>query len=212
MGFDRLEQAKEEILSIKGDEKIADILSILEMHDFSSLLHDTNETTVHVAENIDEFFDELINNPVAQIGIGTGFKHWDASIGGGLRKGTLNVIGARMKIGKSQILQNMAKYISHNLKLPILYLDTEMILADHRFRLYANMSGVSVNDIETGAFGKNVSDKNAVLKAKQESKQYPYYYQNISGLPFEEHLSIMRRWITKYVGFHDDGSAKDCVI
>lgn len=210
LAFERLEQAKDQLLEVKGTEKVSEILSILEI-DFSSFLNETGETTVHIADDIDAFIQNLMDNPVSQIGIGTGFKYWDASIGGGLRKGTLNVIGARTKVGKSIIQQNMALHIASK-GIPVLYLDTEMVLEEHRYRLYANMSGVEINDVETGQFGKNTADKLKVFEARDKSKNIPYFYQNISGMPFEEHLGIMRRWLMKNVGFNDDGSAKDCVI
>ena len=49
-------------------------------------------------------------------------------------------------------------------------------------------------------------------QAVEELKNTPLYYKTIAGKPFEEQLSIMRRWIVKEVGLNDDGSAKDCVI
>jgi len=43
-------------------------------------------------------------------------------------------------------------------------------------------------------------------------EKLPIDYINISGVPFEETLAIIRRWIHKTVGFENDGRTKDCII
>jgi len=58
-------------------------------------------------------------------GIPTGFPRYDSCIGGGFRRGTVNVVGARPKVGKSTFCLNVAKNVSFA-GIPVLYLDTEM--------------------------------------------------------------------------------------
>lgn len=213
LGFDQLETAKNKLLEVKGDEKISDILNLIEepIYNFAALLNDKSQETVKLGHNIKEVIQNLKDNPVTQVGISSGFRRWDASIGGGGRKGTVNLIGARMKVGKTFILQNIAINIAEQ-NIPVLYLDTEMMIGDNQYRVLGNLSEVAINDIEKGTFSKNKADTVKVDKAGAKLAQLPYYYQNISGVPFEEHLGIMRRWIKKEVGFNSDGSAKECVI
>ena len=94
----------------------------------------------------------------------------------------------------------------------MLNLDTEMTLEDHRHRTLAMLSEVSINDVETGLFSETPDKKNKVYKAAKEIKEMPYFHRSIGGMPFEEQLSVMRRWLAKEVGLNDDGTAKDCVI
>ena len=46
----------------------------------------------------------------------------------------------------------------------------------------------------------------------QEMKEAPIYHKSIAGKPFEEQLSMMRRWIMQDVGLNSDGTAKPCVV
>ena len=50
------------------------------------------------------------------------------------------------------------------------------------------------------------------MGAINKLKETPLYYKSIAGKPFEEQLSIMRRWIIKDVGLNSDGTAKQCVV
>jgi len=95
----QLESAQDKLLEINGSETIARILGIAEdtVFNFSSLLNDSDNNPTHIAQNIDEYLQNLEDNKVDQIGIPTGFPVYDKAIGGGLRKGTINVIGARPK-------------------------------------------------------------------------------------------------------------------
>lgn len=204
---------QEKVLNLDGSESIANIIGIVEdiVFDFSSLLDTDDNEPQLISHNIDEYLDYLEANPVDQIGIPTGFYRWDKSVGGGLRKGTVNFISARPKSGKTTLSINMCVNIS-KLNYPVLNLDTEMNVKDNRHKTIANMSSVKIHSIENGKYGQNPTDRAIVRKAAQDLKGYPYYYKSIAGQPFEETLALMRRWIQKKVGLNSDGTAKDCVI
>lgn len=95
----QLENAGNKLLDLNGSESITSILGIAEdaVFNFSSLLNDTDNNPVHVGKDIEEYLQQLIDNPIDQIGISTGFPVYDQAIGGGFRKGTVNVIAARPK-------------------------------------------------------------------------------------------------------------------
>src|SRR5690606_11364829 len=40
----------------------------------------------------------------------------------------------------------------------------------------------------------------------------PIYFKSIAGIPFEDQLSVARRWLMKEVGLREDGTANDCLI
>ena len=128
---EQLENAQDKLLEIKGGESIVNILGIVEnaIFDFSSLLNEKDDIKT-LEEGALKHISELMENPVDQIGIPTGFPLYDEAIGGGLRTG-VSVMGARLKVGKSFFLDNVAKHISLNLNIPVLNLDTEMNLTDH---------------------------------------------------------------------------------
>jgi len=212
--YKELDETKDKILDVAGTESINQILSIAEdaIFNFTNKLVDSDNAPSHVSNGLDDYINNLIENPINQVGISTGFPVYDASIGGGLRKSTINVIAARPKTGKTLLADNMGYHIAHNLKIPVLNLDTEMTKEDHLNRLIAMITEIEINKIETGKFVESSVMRDKINKAIQDLKDTPLYYKPIPGKPFDEQLAIMKRWIVKEVGLNSDGSAKPCVI
>ena len=214
MMYDQLESTKEKYTNVKGDEPISQILGIAEesIFDFTSLLNDNDDSPQKVFGDVEERLDSLCANPIDQVGIPTGFDRYDFAIGGGLRRGTVNVIGARPKVGKTLFAENVGIHIAKHLGIPVLNLDTEMTKKDHQDRGMAMLTEVAINDIETGSFSTNSYKNQKIRDAAKEVKDIPYFHKSIGGKPFEDQLSIMRRWLAKEVGVNKQGRAKDCVI
>jgi len=211
--YGQLDEAKSKILNISGSESISHILSIAEdtVFDFTSLINDSDGGPVSMTEGIDNYIEQLLENPIDQIGIPTGFPVYDTAIGGGLRKSTVNVIAARPKTGKTLLVDNMSVNVA-KLGIPVLNLDTEMTKEDHVNRILAMLTEIEINQIETGKFADSQDKKSKIKKAIDTLKTCNIYYKSIAGKPFEEQLALMRRWIVKDVGLESDGSAKPCVI
>lgn len=218
MMVDQLDDTKEKYMQLKGDESVSHILGLAEesIFDFTSLLNDHDDAPELLFGDLDDYLVERSENQIDQIGIATGFTKYDFAIGGGLRKGTVNVIGARTKVGKSLIGLNMGADIA-NRDIPVLYLDTEMTRQDQQNRggsmiSYGTTGKSTINDIETGQFANNDFRKNSLMELAQQKKNIPFYHKNIGGKAFEDQISIMRRWLAKVVGLNDQGKANDCVI
>ena len=212
----QLFQAGNSLDTLTGDETVNHILGVAEnvIFDFSSLINDgMDEAPKRLTDGLLDYVTYLADNPVTQIGVPTGFPLYDASIGGGLRRGAVSMIGARTKAGKSVFAINAGKFIAKS-GIPVLYLDTEMMENDQRHRLVAHLSEVDINLIETGQFGQNEQTKKKVFNTISEvdTGKLALFHKNISGYGFEEILSVMRRWLIQEVGINDDGSAKECVI
>ncbi len=196
---------------VTGEQSLSQILGIAEdaIFDFSSLMNDKEETE-QLGNGLGDLLKYLEENPVDCVGTSTGYKKLDQSIGGGLRTG-VTVCGARIKQGKSFLGDNIGRYIAENI-CPVLNVDTEMLKKDHQIRTTALVSKVPINDIESGKFGADPYKREQVYKAEKLLSSIPYYHKCISGVPFEEQLGIMRRWLAKEVGLKPDGTAKPCVI
>jgi len=106
----------------------------------------------------------------------------------------------------------MGFHIANKLKIPVLNMDTEMTKEDHIHRLLAMITEIELSKIETGKFAESPNLLKKIQEASEQLKQSPMYHKSIAGKPFEEQLSVMRRWLVKEVGLNDDGTAKDCVI
>jgi replicative DNA helicase len=209
-----LADAQSKILDVNGSESISSIISLAEepVLNFSTSLDDTDNKISPIANGIEDYIQNLIDNPIDQVGISTGFPAYDFSIGGGLRPSTINVIAARPKTGKTLLSDNMGFHIAHKLKIPVLNMDTEMTKNDHIHRLLAMMTEVEISKIETGKFAESPMQHDKIKTAINDIKNMPLYHKSIAGKSFDEQLSIMRRWIIKTVGLNADGSAKPCVI
>jgi replicative DNA helicase len=195
----RLETARNSILEVTGDETVSEILNLA-------------EDTSALGDSLDLYLQYLEENEGKPMGISTGYSWYDKAIGGGLRKGTNNVIGARSKAGKTILGGNMTMHITHKLKIPVLYADTEMTEHDHHHRCLSMLSGVPIENIENGTFAKEELARKKVKLAAKIIKDSPFYYVSIAGKSPEEQFSIIRRWLVKNVGLYDDGTAKDSVV
>lgn len=211
----QLSSAMVDIDKITGNESIDQILGMAEnaVFDFGQLINQSNDTDpTLLGDGIYEYYKHLAANPVEQVGVSTGFKYYDQYIGGGFRRKTVSLLGARTGVGKSLISDNIALHVSSVLGIPVLYLDTEMSKEDHWHRVGANAADIIIPRLETGKFGSDADEKRRLKKAIAQIQDAKFWYQNISGRPVEETISIMRRWLKQRVGYDKNGRMNDCLI
>lgn len=211
----KIDEIANSIDCLTGEESLDHIISSLECPIFeftNNILGSDTTEPKNIADGIDEYLDFLENNPRKQMGISSGYSLYDKAIGGGFRRKTVSLIGARLKVGKSQKALNICKFVADKLNVPSLYLDTEMDNYQQLHRLLAMVSGIEINDIETGQYSKSAEWKNKVRRAAKILKEKNLYYINISGKPFSEIISIMRRWMIKIVGKDSNGIVNDAMI
>ncbi len=213
----KLSDGQDKLLEITGSETTSEILSVVEdlIFNFSTSLDGENENPQLLGEGLLEYIQHKIDNPVDQLGLSTGCPVYDAAIGGGLRRGTVNIIGGRTKAGKSMLGNCIGFHVAAETKIPVLNMDTEMNKEDHMDRTLAFRTQIPTLDISTGKFSKNpahVKELKRVAGYMCQLKHYPYYHESIAGKIFEDQISIMRRWIMKEVGLRPDGTANDCLI
>jgi len=119
---------------------------------------------VNIAEGIPELLEEVTSNSSRVRGIPTGFLRLDEAING-LAPGTLTVLGARPKVGKSTLLLNWAKHIAYTIRMPILYIDTEMNAQEQQFRALSTLSGVAEREIINGTYVEDPQKVDAIKGA-----------------------------------------------
>lgn len=215
LGHAKVQSIQQSLENLTGDEPVDYILNLIEqpIFDFTTLLNtgSDNEPSL-IGEGLRDWWDNIKANPRDIIGISSGYGLYDYAIGGGFRRGTVSLIGARTKVGKSFLAVNIAYHVAKNVGIPVLYLDTEMGKVDNWPRILARISQVKIDDIETGKASKNQSEDRRIDEAIEELEGLGFHYLRIPGRPFEEILSIMRRWIMKKVGYDANGKIKDCLI
>ena len=209
----QLEEAQNKINDLTGNETLSSILGIAENYvfDLTKLINNNDEDPTNLGSIAEEYIKEKEKNPVDQIGISTGFPLFDSAIGGGLRPGTINVVGARAKTFKSGFALAVGKHVA-NLGLPVLYMDTELQQKEQLPRLIASESMVKMEEIETGKFSKSFSKKQSVERALEKIKKLKLEHKYIGDLALEEQIATMRRWLYKKVGIDYNGKSKPCMI
>ena len=215
LAIQKHEEAIESLNNITGVETIDQIVGLSENPIFDLVL-DVSKSKDNgpqlLFENVDEVVEELASNPCDTIGIPTPWSCYNAGIGHGLRRGGVNLIGARPKIGKTTFAKELLLHITDTLNIPALMLDTEMSGRDQMIRSLASCSEVPINEIETGRFAKNYLYKQYMDQAVEKLKNNEnFWYASVAGKPFEEILATIRRWIVKIVGYNDS-TTNDCVI
>lgn len=201
-----------DIEDINGDETIDQIISLVEEPMMEFLRQDSiSDKPEKIGQDIEDYYEFLIENKCDQIGIPTGFPRYDAAIGGGLRKKCVDLVSARPKVGKSVFADNVALNVSRS-GVPVLMLDTEMSKEDHLNRIISNISNIPINQISTGKFSEDPEKVFAVKKAIEDIKSIPYTYVSVAGAPFENILNTIKRWIMHDVGQDENGKTNPCVV
>lgn len=211
-----LKEVNERLEAVTGEEPIYQILGLAEdpIFELTSLLASTGEEgLVPMGEGAEEMVVARMDNPVEMVGVSTGMPLFDRAIGGGLREGCFDIIGARQKTGKTLLADAVAVFIAKVCKVPVLNVDTEMAREDHVFRIAAAMSGLEIAKIEEGKYAKDPACREKLIAAAKELAGLPYTYLCAQGKPFEEVVGFMRRWVKRKVGIDErTGRAKPCVI
>jgi len=151
----------------------------------------------NLADGLEEMLAEVIANPTTVRGLNTGFKRLDEAING-LEPGTLTVLGARPKVGKSTFLLNSAINIACRTGVPVLYIDTEMNIREQRMRLVSILSGVDERDIKNGTFYNNEADREAVEEAKRCASQGMILHKYYPDFTAEAISSVTRKYHHQY--------------
>jgi len=138
----------------KSDITSADLIGSLENYilDLSTQSRSIKEPQ-DVADGLAEWIEERRDNKIEMSGISTGYPILDKQIDG-MIPGTVLFIAARKKMGKSTLLTNIAAYDAFKLRIPTLYIDTEMAFNQFRSRLVAGMAGVKERAIIHGGYSE----------------------------------------------------------
>ena len=139
--------------TLTGETLTADTIVEHAQQKFLQIALDSEKSAeaVDLADGIKELLDEVALNPSSVRGYATGFPLLDTAING-LEPGTLTVLGARPKVGKSTLLMNWAKYLAYTSDAPVLLIDTEMSTREQQFRVLSTLSSVPEREIKNGTY------------------------------------------------------------
>lgn len=210
----KLEEIKGEIENIDNPVKIAQFVET-KTFDFTSRLFKNSDIEI-LGNNFDQWLlekqQELQNKGKVYIGIETGFKHYDNCIGGALGDGTVHVIAARAKRGKSFLALTIADHVAKQ-GIPVLYLDTELANNFNSIRRCSQNTRIPMHQIKRGMFFSEPAKIHMIKKVNKEfQEKYKIHYIDIKGWSVEQQISVIRRFFARNVGKDSKGKFNPALV
>ena len=148
----------------------------------------------NLSDGLDEYIEERRDHPIEYCGMSSGFDILDKRIDG-LVDGTLTVLCARPKHGKSTFLCNVGAHVAFDLVKPVLYVDTEMPFDQWRSRMISMLSGIPERRIKHG--GYTDQEYYNIEQAKVLIKKGNLFHEYMPGYSIEKLAAIYNKY--KYV-------------
>ncbi len=170
----------------------ADLLSSVETSilDLSMAGLNINEP-INLGDGLKEYIENLRENQIELSGLSTGYPILDKQIDG-MVPGTLLVIAARKKQGKSTFLSNIAVHVAYRLKVPVLYVDTELSFPEWRSRAVATISGVKERDIKHGGYDE--IQYNKLMKAEALISKGKLFHEYMPGYSVDKLVALYKKY------------------
>ena len=149
---------------------------------------------INLGDGLAEYIQELRDNKIILSGVSTGYPILDKQIDG-MVAGTLLVIAARKKMGKSAFLSNIAVHVAYRLKLPVLYVDTELSFPEWRSRALATMSGIKERDIKHGGYDNVMFDR--LMKTEAIVGEGKLFHEYMPGYSVDKLVALYKKYSYK---------------
>ncbi len=150
---------------------------------------------INVAEGLREWIEERKDSPIEMTGLDTGYPILNKQIDGFI-PGTLFIIAARKKMGKSAFLTNIATYVAYILNdKPVLYVDTELSFLEWRPRVLATMTGLDERTIKHGGYTKEQYSE--IQKCIAIIEKGKLFHEYMPGYNIEKLVAVYKKYKIK---------------
>jgi len=173
-------------------------------------VRETEDGLKKLSDGIDDYLYDLLNSEEIAPGLKIGYPIIEQMCGG-ILPGTIHLIAARMKIGKSALLLNIALNAAKN-GIHTLFLDMEMNRRQITHRAISNLGQVNLNTLKSKQVRGDPAAQDALHSAAEELKKIPFTWHKISGMSVDQYLALARKWVATEVGFTPENKAKPCLI
>jgi len=205
---------KDDIESFSGSP--LELRNMVEDNVFKTIkyIDEGQEDVENLADTFEETIQSFADGDFVQ-SLDIGFKRWQRDCGG-IKNGTVTGIFARAKAGKSQIAAHAGAMVAIEGsadfgKLPVLYLDSELLLRDQQMRICSLLTGIPFDVIESGTW-KSKPDQIELLKeAFAKVKDAPFFYKNIAGRSVNHVIPVVRKFVRRNVG-RSKGPTPRCLV
>jgi replicative DNA helicase len=193
----RIEQTGTKISGMANDpEPIPKIIENIEVA-INDIEGRADIDVISIGSKALDFIIDRMAHPTAVPGLETGFPELDKSIQG-FQFGSLHVVGARKKTGKSQALLNFAKHIAVNNNVPILWISNEHSWETDFMRLLSLVSEVNVVNINNGTFSEYPVHVDRIDKAVEKISAAPFYFCSLPNFTLGTIKRITRKYARVY--------------
>lgn len=142
-------------------------------------------------DTLDEYIEERKNKLIKMTGLSTGFPILDRQIDG-MIPGTLMVIGARKKMGKSSFLTNIAIHNAFRTGAPVLYIDTELTYSEFKTRALSIISGIPERAIKHGGYSD--MDYRRLKSAQRVIERGKLFHKYMPGYSVEKVVALCKKY------------------
>ena len=169
-----------------------DLLSQAEANILDLSMRGVNiDEPINLADGLKEWLEERRKNLITLSGMSTGYPILDKQIDG-MIPSTLLIIAARLKMGKSAILTNIATHVAVRERTPVLYVDTELRFEEWRTRALANVSGVKEREIKHGGYSDETYRK--LLKAEELIDKSTFLHEYMPGYSVDKLVALYKKY------------------
>jgi replicative DNA helicase len=151
---------------------------------------------INFGEGVRALIDERRNTKIEMIGLSTGYPILDKQIDG-LIPGTLNIVAARLKMGKSTLLSNISAHLAYRLGVPTLYMDTEMPHDQWGDRVIACISGIDERIIKHGGYTDEVYNM-LIDKCVRIVEKGKLWHEFMPGYNIDNVVALAKKFHIKY--------------
>jgi len=153
-----------------------------------------NKESVDFATYVVEFMEKLKSPPIDILGVRSGFIALDRLLNG-FKDGSLYIVAARAKQGKSSLLLEWAKHIAFFENTPVLYIDTEMNKELMMRRLVAQLTQLTIKELENRTYSHDPVTLEAIDLAQDIVQNGNFKYKNLPRFSPE----LLRFEIKKFI-------------
>lgn len=153
-----------------------------------------NDDPITFGEDLDAFIEQRKDKKIQMSGLSTGYPILDRQIDG-LIPGTLMVVAARKKMGKSTFLTNIAMHNAYKRDVPVLYIDTELTYTEFHTRGLSIMSGIKEREIKHGGYSREQLTKLEICKGLV--KKGKLFHKYMPGYSVDKVVALCKKFKMK---------------
>jgi replicative DNA helicase len=149
---------------------------------------------INLSEGLSDYIESMKDSKIELSGLSTGYKILDRQIDG-MTPGSVLVVAARKKEGKSALLTNIAMHVAYKQRIPVLYVDTELPFNEWRPRALSIVSGVKERDIKHGGYDSSTYTK--LKKCEEIIEKGKLFHEYMPGYSVDKLVALYKKYSYK---------------